>query len=297
MTAVKRGKRTRASTIARLKQAIRNHARYSLAKPDDGLTSTDMLQACELATRDTLIDALLETEERYHNADAKRLYYLSMEFLMGRSLGNNLCNLGIYDECKKAVEESGFDLEEVIEYEPDAALGNGGLGRLAACFLDSMATLGMPGFGYGINYEYGLFKQQIVNGHQRELPDAWRAHGSPWLIQRPDEICIVPVYGQVEHAADRTGSYNPMWLDWKIILGVPSDMPVVGYGGKTVNYLRLYSAASPMEFDMEVFNQGGYIKAVEHLISSGTISKVLYPSDSIAAGRELRLTQEYFLVA
>ncbi|HKV38071.1 MAG TPA: glycogen/starch/alpha-glucan phosphorylase, partial [Blastocatellia bacterium] len=282
--------------MAGLKGAIKRHARYSLAKSTANLGEPDILLACELAACDSLIDAMLETEERYQRTDAKRLYYLSMEFLMGRSLGNNLHNLGLFEECKHTLDEMGFDLEEVMEKEPDAALGNGGLGRLAACFLDSLATLGMPGFGYGINYEYGLFKQEIVNGYQKELPDRWRARKSPWLIERPEEACMIPVYGAVE-PVDIGSEAGPVWAGWKVIIGVPSDMPIVGYDGKTVNYLRLYSAASPREFDMEVFNQGDYAKAVEEHVSTARISKVLYPSDGIEAGRELRLLQEYFLVA
>jgi glycogen phosphorylase len=168
-------------------------------------------------------------------------------------------------------------------------LGNGGLGRLAACFLDSLATVGMPGYGYGINYEYGLFKQEIENGYQREKPDNWLAQSSPWQIAHPDECCVVPVYGRIEHGVDRKGAYNPMWMDWKVLIGVPYDIPIVGYGGKTVNFLRLYSARSSHDFDMGIFNAGDYFKAVEQKIASETISKVLYPSDAIVAGQELRL--------
>jgi len=216
---------------------------------------------------------------------------------MGRSLGNNIYNLGIFDLAREALEDMGVDLEEIRDREVDAALGNGGLGRLAACFLDSLATLGMPGYGYGINYQFGLFRQELDNGYQKEKPDQWYHENSPWLIQKPDEACIIPVYGRIDHFKDMDGNYNPMWMDWKIIIGIPNDIPIVGYGGKTVNYLRLFSAKSSDEFDMKIFNNGDYIKAVEQKMSSETISKVLYPSDSIAAGKELRLIQEYFLVA
>ncbi|MDX2029023.1 MAG: glycogen/starch/alpha-glucan phosphorylase [Blastocatellia bacterium] len=280
-----------------LKKTILRHARYALGKHRSDLTRRDIFRAVGLAVREALIDGLFVTEARYEEADAKRLYYLSMEFLMGRSLGNNLFNLGLFDLCREAVEELGYDLDEVRDEECDAALGNGGLGRLAACFLDSLATLDLPGFGYGINYEYGLFKQEIDNGHQKERPDNWLAEGTPWQIERSDEAVVIPLYGHIEDSTDRDGNYNPMWLDWQVLIGVPHDMPVAGYGGRTINYLRLYSARASHEFDMQIFNEGDYLKAVEQKMSSETISKVLYPSDSFEAGRELRLIQEYFFVA
>jgi glycogen phosphorylase len=290
-------RRSMMNGVQTIQEAIRLHAKYTLAKRWNDMTRRDVFLATAMAVRDCLIDGILETEERYQRADVKSLYYLSMEFLVGRSLGNNLLNLGLLDVCHEALLDLGVDLEEVRESEPDAALGNGGLGRLAACFLDSLATLGMPGFGYGINYEYGLFKQEIENGYQKEKPDHWRAHGSPWLIERPDEACIIPVYGRIEHVPNSDDKYHPAWTDWKVMIGVPADMPIVGYGGRTINYLRLYSAISDEEFDMQIFNQGDYIKAVEANVAAERVSKVLYPSDSIEAGRELRLMQEYFLVA
>jgi glycogen phosphorylase len=286
-----------ANTKAGLQSSVLHHFRYSLGRDWQSQDRRDLCLAVSLAVRDRLVDLLLETEKRYQEADVKRLYYLSMEFLIGRSLGNNLHNLGIFETCREGLQELGFDLEELREEEWDAALGNGGLGRLAACFLDSLASLGMPGFGYGINYEYGLFKQEIDNGYQREKPDNWLAQWTPWQIERSDEACIVPVYGRIEHARDRSGGYNPMWLDWQVIIGVPLDMPIVGYGGRTVNYLRLYSARPSTEFDMQIFNEGDYFKAVAQKIASETVSKVLYPADTFEAGRELRLIQEYFLVA
>jgi starch phosphorylase len=282
---------------ARFQEAVRRHLRYSAAKSTGQAGRYDWFQAVSLAVREFMIDGMLATEERCRHTDAKRLYYLSIEFLMGRTLGNTLHNLDLYDVCKDALVEMGVDLEEVQEVETDAALGNGGLGRLAACFLDSLASLDLPGFGYGINYEFGLFKQQIVNGYQREKPDYWSGVSSPWLIERPDRACLVPLYGRVEHAADKRGNYNPMWLDWQLLVGVPYDMPVVGYGGRTVNYLRLFSARTSEEFDIQIFNDGDYFRAVEQKIQSETVSKLLYPSDSVTAGQELRLIQEYFLVA
>ncbi|MCC6418148.1 MAG: glycogen/starch/alpha-glucan family phosphorylase, partial [Gemmataceae bacterium] len=280
-----------------LQDAVRRHLTQTLARQWPDASGGDLFQASALAVRDRVADRLLQTEERYARADAKRLYYLSMEFLMGRSLGNNLYNLGIEDDFRKALAAMGVDLDTVLGSEPDAALGNGGLGRLAACFLDSLATLDLPGFGYGINYDFGLFRQEILDGHQKEKPDNWLANGTPWEIARPGEACLVPVYGRIEHSTDREGHYNPMWVDWTVVIGVPHDMPIVGYGGRTVNYLRLYTARSSQDFDMHIFNDGDYLKAVEQKIYSETISKVLYPSDTRQAGRELRLLQEYFLVA
>ncbi len=290
-------KKRSTDTILTIQDSIFHHIRYSLGKHWDNISEQDLFTAVALSVRDRMIDGMLETEERYEKSKAKHLYYLSMEFLMGRSLGNNLFNLGIFDLCREAFIKMGYDLEEIRQTELDAALGNGGLGRLAACFLDSMASLGLPGYGYGINYEYGLFKQVIYNGHQREKPDNWLAYPTPWEIERPDEACLIPVYGRMEHAEDMNGQYNPLWMDWKLLIGVPHDMPIVGYGGRTINYLRLYSSRSSQEFDMQIFNGGDYLKAVEQKMTSETISKVLYPSDSIDAGKELRLIQEYFLVA
>jgi starch phosphorylase len=280
-----------------LRQSILRHVTYSLGTSLDQLAPRGRFQAVALATRDRMIEQMLQTEQRYRQADAKRLYYLSMEFLIGRSLHNNLVNLGLLEHCQAVMTELGIDLNEVEESEVDAALGNGGLGRLAACFLDSMATLGLPGFGYGINYAYGLFKQEIKNGEQVEKPDNWRTFATPWQLQRPPDVVVVPVYGRIEHGNDRFGNYNPMWLDWKVVIGVPHDMPVVGYGGRTVNFLRLFSARALQEVDLSIFNLGDYIHAVQQQVTSETISKVLYPSESVTAGRELRLLQEYFLSA
>jgi starch phosphorylase len=256
----------------------------------------EKLQALSVAVRRPALDAMRESERRYRDQDAKRLYYLSLEFLMGRALGNNLMNLGLYDDTRAITAELGVDLDQLESLEPDAALGNGGLGRLAACFLDSLATMNYPGFGYGINYEFGLFRQTFVNGFQHEKPDHWLEGGSPWLIERTDDVIAVPVYGSVAHNTLR-GTYKPAWIDAKVLIGVPHDMPIVGYGGATVNVLRLFSAQSSDEFDIGIFNAGDYISAVQHKINTEAISKILYPSDAVQSGRELRLLQEYFLVA
>jgi starch phosphorylase len=276
---------------------LRLQLRNQFAKRQDNATPSELFRAAAGALRQRLVDGLLETAERFQAADAKSVNYLSMEFLLGRSLSNNLHNLGLYPAMESAFADLGLRLSDVLEVEPDAALGNGGLGRLAACYLDSLASLNMPGYGYGINYEYGLFRQEIENGHQKERPDFWASEHSPWLIEHLDQAYMIPVFGRMEHATDRDGKYNPMWLDWHVLVGVPHDLPIVGRDGKTVNALRLFSARASDEFDIEIFNAGDYMRAVERKIQSETISKVLYPSDSVAAGKELRLLQEYFLVA
>ena len=281
-----------------LRQSIQRHVRYTLARPPATLNPLELLKPVSLAVRDCLIDRLLATEQIYQQRDVKRLYYLSMEFLMGRWLSDNLCNLRLYDQCRAILNEDyGVVLEDVLEVEPDAGLGNGGLGRLAACFLESLATMGMPGFGYGIDYEYGMFKQEIVAGHQREKPDLWKAEGTPFYIERSHELCQIPLYGRIDYTRDSEGNRVGRWTDYKVVVGVPNDMPVAGYGGQTVNYLRLFTARSSQDFDIEIFNRGDYIRAVEQKIASENISRVLYPSDSVLSGKELRLIQEYFLVS
>ncbi|HEV7763984.1 MAG TPA: glycogen/starch/alpha-glucan phosphorylase [Thermoanaerobaculia bacterium] len=280
-----------------LREGIESFLRTAKGRVWSDASQRDRLHALATAVRRPALDAMRASERRYREQDAKRLYYLSMEFLMGRALGNNLTNLGIYDAARSVLSELGDDLDELQALEHDAALGNGGLGRLAACFLDSLATLDLPGFGYGINYEYGLFRQTFVNGYQHEQPDHWMDGGSPWLIERPDEAVMIPVYGNITHASTGNGAYTPKWVDYKIIVGVPHDMPIVGFGGRTVNILRLFSARASDQFDIGIFNSGDYIRAVHEKITGESISKVLYPSDVVAAGKELRLLQEYFLVA
>ena len=280
-----------------LRDSILRHIRYTLARPGADFDARELFKPLSLALRDLLIDHLLLTEQRYRTRDAKRVHYLSLEFLMGRWLSDNLCNLGLNEACRRVLAELNVDLDRVVEVEPDMGLGNGGLGRLAACFLESLATLAMPGFGYGIDYEYGMFKQEIVGGHQREKPDLWKSEGTPYFIERPLEVCAIPLYGRVEHTRDSEGNRIQKWVDYRIVAGVPSDMPVAGLNGETVNYLRLFTARSSEDFDIEIFNRGDYIRAVEQKIASENISRVLYPSDSVLSGRELRLVQEYFLVA
>jgi starch phosphorylase len=274
-----------------------NYIKYILGKQIEHASRNDQLNAVSYAVGKYLIDIGYDTQKRYRDNDAKRLHYLSLEFLIGRLLSNNLLNLGIYNRCKKFLEKKGIDLEFLIEKEHDPALGNGGLGRLAACYLDSLACLNMPGFGYGINYDYGLFKQLIVNGYQKEKPDYWPNRRSPWLIRRTEERYMVPIYGRVEGSVDRDGEYNPVWSNWALLIGRPHDILVAGFEGHTVNYLRLFTAEASEDFDIDIFNEGDYFKAVGRKIKSETISKILYPSDSKESGKELRLVQEYFLVA
>ena len=276
--------------------SIRSHITHSLGKFCSNASQRDVAMALALSLRDRLVDKMLETRDRYDEARAKRVYYLSIEYLLGRCLGNNLCNMGIENECHDILQKWGYDLEEIRELERDPALGNGGLGRLAACFLDSLATLDMPGYGYGIHYEFGLFKQTIENDQQVERPDYWLAEGMPLQLERRDEAVIVPIYGRVEDHQAPDGSYLPLWVDWQDLMGVPYDIPIVGHGDKSVNCLRLFAAQATDSFNMQIFDQGDYIKAIHQKVYSELISKVLYPSESISFGRELRLIQEYFLV-
>ncbi len=280
-----------------LREAILRHVRYTLVRPLSELQPVDYLKPVSLALRDRIVDRMLETELRFRHKDAKRLYYLSMEFLMGRSLGDNLSNLRLEELCRQVIAGFGVSLDDVLDSESDAGLGNGGLGRLAACFLESLATLGMPGYGYGIDYEYGLFKQEIVDGFQREKPDRWKANGTPFQIEHPEEAVSIPLYGRLDAQCDADGNLKQTWVNYKVVLGIPTDMPIVGYLGQTVNWLRLFTARASEDFDIEIFNRGDYIHAVEQKIASENISRVLYPSDSAIAGKELRLVQEYFLVA
>jgi starch phosphorylase len=277
--------------------SVQRSLRYTLGKRWQDASPRDLLVAVSLATREQLIERMLDTEERYRAADAKRVYYLSVEFLMGRSLGNNLLNLGLLDKVGATLAQLGVELEALRELEPDAALGNGGLGRLAACFLDSLASLDMPGFGYGINYEHGLFRQAIEGGYQREYADSWRATGSPWLIIRRDDALRIPVYGQLEKVADGDGLKTTRWTHQRVLVGLPHDLPIVSFGGRTVNSLRLYSAQASDEFDIGIFHQGDYHRAFDQKLESERVSKVLYPPESTSAGKELRLLQEYFFVA
>ena len=277
---------------AALRRAIANHLLYTTGKMPDTAQPRDWLYAISMAVRDRLIERWMETTRAHYREDAKRIYYLSMEFLPGRALTNALIALEIYDECASAVAELGLDLDDLVELEHDPALGNGGLGRLAACFLDSMATLGLPGIGYGIRYEYGMFAQRIVDGCQVEYPDHWLVAGNPWEFARP-EICYTIRYGGRVEVHDKAAH----WVETDDVLAMAYDNLVPGYGNRAVNTLRLWSATSTEAIDLTLFNQGNYTAAIEDKNHSENVSRVLYPDDSTEHGRELRLRQEYFFVS
>ncbi len=284
---------------ARLKLSIEHYIKYFIGKRTCELTKEEALEAISLAVREFAMDKMYETIARYNKCGSKRIYYLSIEYLIGRSLENNLHNLGLFDILKdiKIDDFPDFSLQEIFDTEYDPALGNGGLGRLAACYLDSMASLGLPGFGYGINYQFGLFKQKFENGYQVEQADSWQGGDSPWQFARPDRIVKIPIYGDVETLDNPDGQKSFIWMNTKTLYGVPFDFPIVGYDGKSVNYLRLFSAKTDDELDINIFNEGGYIEAMKEKIETETISKVLYPSDAVEIGKELRLKQQYFFVS
>ncbi len=279
-----------------LQRAMLDHLYYTIAKDIPSANMLDVFRACAHVTRDRLVQRWMRTLRTYYEKDVKRVYYLSAEYLPGRFLGKNLLNLGLYDTAKELLSEFDIALGDVLAEENDPGLGNGGLGRLAACFLDSMATLGLPGYGYGIRYEFGIFEQEIRDGWQIEHPDAWLKYGNPWEFPRHEYTVEVNFYGHVEQTVDAHGNLQVNWTDTRKVLGVPYDTPIAGYGNNTVNTLRLWSARASKELDFAVFNDGDYRRAVEEKAISESISKVLYPNDESREGRELRLKQQYFFV-
>ena len=283
--------------IKSLQKSFVNHLEYSLAKDEYSATKRDFFKSLALSVRDRLIERWIETQQTYYREGAKRIYYLSMEFLLGRLLGDAISNLGLSRNINEAITDLGYEPEELMNLESDAALGNGGLGRLAACFLDSMATLELPAYGYGIRYDYGIFYQRILNGYQKEYPDNWLRYGNPWEIERPEYIYHIKYYGRVNEYKDKSGRVRFDWADTDNIIAMAYDTPIPGYHNNTVNNLRLWAAKSTREFNLEYFNSGDYDRAVEDKIESETISKVLYPRDDFYGGRELRLKQEYLLVS
>jgi starch phosphorylase len=275
-----------------LRRSFSSHLLYAVGKDSVVASSGDWLQAVSLAVRDRLVDRWMDTTRRHYRQKVRRLYYLSLEYLPGRTLTNALIALGLYEACHTAMREVGLDLDTLAETEADPALGNGGLGRLAACFLDSMATLGLPGFGYGIRYEYGMFAQCIRNARQVEIPDHWLVGGNPWEFPRPEVKVTIQFGGRVIQ-----GPQGSRWVDTSDVLAMAYDTLIPGGAVRAVNTLRLWSATASTEIDLDSFNRGNYTAAVEEKNRSENVSRVLYPDDSTATGHELRLRQEYFFVS
>lgn len=280
-----------------LRRAFTDHIQFSRARDIDNATNFDRFIALSLAVRDRLVQRWSQTQRAYYEKGTKRAYYLSAEFLLGRALQSNLQALGVEEEYRTVLRDLGIDLDELLEQEPDAGLGNGGLGRLAACILDSMATLELPGYGYGIRYEFGIFEQAIRNGGQVERADEWLKFGNPWEIERPEYAVAVGFGGRTEMVPDGRGGFRVLWHPADHVLGVPYDTPIAGFRTNTVNTLRLWAARAHEDFDFSLFNSGDYVAAVQAKNASEVISKVLYPNDNFDAGKELRLRQEYFFVA
>ncbi|MCX5813002.1 MAG: glycogen/starch/alpha-glucan phosphorylase [Proteobacteria bacterium] len=279
-----------------LRQSLLDNLTYGLAKDMYSATSRDKFNSLVFSVRDLLVERWIKTQQKYYDVDAKRVYYMSLEFLLGRLLRNYILNRGLSDEYSKAVDILGIAYEDALDHEWDAGLGNGGLGRLAACYLDSLATLQYPAYGYGIRYEYGIFFQRIKDGFQVEAPDNWLRYGNPWELPRPELLFPVRFYGEVETITSSNGKFSMKWVGGEEVMAMAYDYPVPGFRNETVNTLRLWSAKSSRDFNLEYFNSGDYIGAVEDKSHSESISKVLYPSDQYEAGKELRLKQQYFFV-
>lgn len=278
------------------KKEVVNNVKTLYRRTIDEATEQQVFQAVSYAIKDTIIDQWIATHKEYEKKNAKTVYYLSMEFLMGRALGNNLINLTCYSEVKEALDELGFDLNVIEDQEPDAALGNGGLGRLAACFLDSLATLGYPAYGCGIRYRYGMFKQEIKDGYQIEKPDDWLVDGNPFEIRRSEYACEVKFGGHVK-VENKNGKNQFVQEGYSSIRAVPYDLPIIGYGNNVVNTLRIWDAEAIQNFNLDSFDKGEYQKAVEQQNLARTIVEVLYPNDNHYAGKELRLKQQYFFIS
>jgi glycogen phosphorylase len=284
-------------SVETLRRAIADNLYYIQGKDEKFATLYDYYMALAYTVRDRLVHRRIKTAQSYFNSGTKMVYYLSAEFLIGRLLTNNLINLGIYEPINRALQESGLTLDDLLEREEEPGLGNGGLGRLAACFLDSMATLQIPAMGYGIRYEFGIFDQLIIDGWQVERPDNWLRYGNPWEIVRPDYMVEVKFGGYTEASTDSEGHYRVRWMPRVTVYGTPYDTPVPGYNNNTVNTLRLWAARAGEDFDFNVFNAGDYTQAVASKTFSENISKVLYPNDNTPQGKELRLQQQYFFVS
>ena len=280
------------------KAAVKDNVKTLYRKTIDEATPQQLFQAVSYAVKDVIIDDWIETQKRYDETDAKTVYYMSMEFLMGRALGNNLINMTAYKDVKEALEEMNIDLNVIEDQEPDAALGNGGLGRLAACFLDSLATLNYPAYGCGIRYRYGMFKQKIKDGYQVEVPDNWLKEGNPFEIRREEYAKEVRFGGNIRFEKDPvTGKDKFIQENYESVMAVPYDMPIVGYGNHVVNTLRVWDAKPITDFKLDEFDRGNYHKAVEQENLAKLIVDVLYPNDNHYSGKELRLKQQYFFIS
>ncbi|HYE99819.1 MAG TPA: glycogen/starch/alpha-glucan phosphorylase [Planctomycetota bacterium] len=280
-----------------LAQSMLNHLKYTMGRHRAGATLHHQYWSAACAIRDRLVDRWLATQSQYHEQDVKRAYYLSMEYLPGRMLRNSIINLGLAAEFQQAMAELGWSAADILDSEPDMGLGNGGLGRLASCLLDSWATLQMPVMGYGLRYEFGMFRQILRDGAQAEEPDYWLRLGSPWEIERPEYTFPIKLYGNVQWGAFPDGRPKREWVNAHELWAVPSDVPVPGYGCNTVNILRLWAARGTDLFDLDYFNSGDYIRAIERAVTSENITKILYPNDKTSMGLELRLRQEFFLAS
>jgi starch phosphorylase len=281
-------------TKADLLKSILHNLEYNISKDRLSNTPYDQFLSLSYATRERVIERWISTAQKYKADNVKRVYYLSMEFLMGRLLGDTLMNLKLTGASEEAMRELGLDWEEMIDQECDAGLGNGGLGRLAACYLDSMATLQLPSMGYGIRYDFGIFNQKIVNGFQHEMPEQWLQHINPWEIERPEYKVNVKFYGRTMQYQEQGGRCCVAWVDTENVVAMPYDIPVPGFGVNNVNTLRLWSARSAEEFNLQYFNNGDYIGACHDKFTSENISKILYPNDNNISGKELRLKQQFF---
>lgn len=303
MTTARQAKQTRRPgnyrvdmTVEGLKADFEHHLRYTLAKDRFTATDNDRYSALVLAVRDRMVERWIGTQQIHHQQNVKRIYYLSLEFLIGRLLGTNVINMQMEDLCRDALSSFQLDWNDLRDYEVDAGLGNGGLGRLAACFLDSMSTLDLPAIGYGLRYDYGIFRQKIENGYQIEEPDPWLQRNYPWEIARPEYAAEVHFGGEVQVRHTSKGTRYE-WINTRVVMGMPYDLPICGYGDSAVNTLRLWSARAADEFDLDDFNRGSYVAAVENKVLAENLTKVLYPNDNMLEGKELRLRQQYFFVS
>ena len=280
-----------------IRRGFLNNLEYNIAKDKYSLTPYDQFLSMSYTVRERLIERWIASRQQYHQGNVKRIYYLSMEFLLGRLLGDNIMNLQLTEACEQTARDLGLEMEEILDQEHDAGLGNGGLGRLAACFLDSMATLKLPAVGYGIRYDFGIFNQKIMNGNQHEFPELWLQFRNPWEIERPEYKVTIKYYGKTMYYTEPNGHTRIDWIDTEDVIALPYDIPIPGYGVNNVNTLRLWSARAADEFNLQYFNNGDYIGACQDKITSENISKVLYPNDNNVSGRELRLKQQYFFTS